>query len=69
MTSPSPYSSEVVWPEHTERKTNTREMFLSTQALCRLVPSPCTVNVIEETEHEPEEKHVIVLLYKTSFSL
>lgn len=48
------YFSAVVWPEHTDR--NSREMFLSTQALCRVTPSPSPMDMIEETAHtdEPE---------------
>lgn len=43
-------SSEVVWPEHTGRKWNCREMFLSTQALRHLTPSPSPMDLMEETE-------------------
>ncbi|KAM7403022.1 hypothetical protein PAMA_003784 [Pampus argenteus] len=56
-----PKIREVVWPEHTERKSNSREMFLSTQALRRLTPSPAPVDVAAGTTHtaqedEPEEQ-------------
>ncbi|XP_054861977.1 protein ELYS-like isoform X2 [Amphiprion ocellaris] len=61
---PHPKISEVVWPEHTERKSNSKEIFLSTQALCHLTPSPSPVNVAAETEQtshidDPEEQPVI----------
>ncbi|XP_018545495.1 uncharacterized protein LOC108892440 isoform X2 [Lates calcarifer] len=62
---PHPKMSEVVWPEHTKRKSNSREMFLSTQALRHLTPSPSPMGMVEEeTEHtahtdEPEEEHPI----------
>ncbi|XP_051252076.1 uncharacterized protein LOC127361465 isoform X2 [Dicentrarchus labrax] len=57
---PHPKISEVVWPEHTEKKSNSREMFLSTQALRHLMPSPSPMDMVEETEQtahtdEPEE--------------
>lgn len=59
------YSSEVVWPEHTERKSNSREMFLSTQALRRLTPSPSPADMARRTEHaaqadKPEEEQPII---------
>ncbi|XP_063764385.1 protein ELYS-like isoform X1 [Eleginops maclovinus] len=44
-----PKISEVAWPEHDERKSNSREMFLSTQALRHLTPSPSPLDVLEET--------------------
>ncbi|XP_044022121.1 uncharacterized protein LOC122861577 isoform X2 [Siniperca chuatsi] len=47
---PHPKISEVVWPEHTERKSNSREMFLSTQALRHLTPSPSPMDMVEESE-------------------
>ncbi|XP_045919283.1 uncharacterized protein LOC123979414 [Micropterus dolomieu] len=47
---PRPKTSEVVWPEHTERKSNSREMFLSTQALRHLTPSPSPMDMVEESE-------------------
>lgn len=56
------YSSEVVWPEHAERKSNCRKMSLTTQALLHLAPSPSPMDVEEEqTEQtantdEPEEE-------------
>ena len=55
------YSSEVASPEHNERKSNSREMFLSTQALCHLPPSPSPLDMLEETVQtahtdEAEEK-------------
>ncbi|KAM7375832.1 hypothetical protein PAMP_005599 [Pampus punctatissimus] len=50
-----PKFREVVWPEHTERRLNSREMFLSTQALCRLTPSPSPVDVAGGTEHTAQE--------------
>ncbi|XP_037652248.1 uncharacterized protein LOC119504273 isoform X3 [Sebastes umbrosus] len=61
---PQPKIREVVWPEHTERKSNSREMFLSTQALRHLTPSPSPMNMIEETEQtahtdEPEEEQPV----------
>ncbi|XP_070834668.1 uncharacterized protein [Chaetodon trifascialis] len=46
---PHPKISEVVWPEHTDRKSN-REMFLSTQALRHLTPSPSPVDTVKDTE-------------------
>ncbi|XP_060919549.1 protein ELYS-like [Labrus mixtus] len=58
---PHPGMSEWLWPEHTEEKSNNREIFLSTQAVHRLTASPSPVAVLEETEQaahpdEPEEK-------------
>ncbi|XP_036981411.1 uncharacterized protein LOC119034480 isoform X3 [Acanthopagrus latus] len=58
---PRPKMSEVVWPEHTERKWHSREMFLSTQALRHLAPSPSPLDLMEETEpaartDEPQEE-------------
>lgn len=55
------YSSAVAWPDHTDRKSNSREMFLSTRALYRVTSSPSQVGIIEETEEtahtdEPEEE-------------
>ncbi|XP_030299185.1 uncharacterized protein LOC115597438 isoform X3 [Sparus aurata] len=60
MRKPPPKMSEVVWPEHTGRKWNCREMFLSTQALRHLTPSPSPMDLMEETEptahtDEPQE--------------
>lgn len=43
-------SRAVVWPEHREKKLNSREMFLSNQALRHLTPSPSLMHVLEETE-------------------
>lgn len=62
------YSSEVVWPEHTERKSNSREMFLSTQALRHLSPSPAPMDMAKETEQtahtdEPEEEQPVQNVY------
>lgn len=62
------YSSEVVWPEHTERKSNSREMFLSTQALRHLTPSPSPMDMVEESEQtahtdEREEEQPIHNVY------
>ncbi|XP_062296867.1 uncharacterized protein LOC134001318 [Scomber scombrus] len=56
-----PKISEVVWPEHTVRKSNSREMFLSTQALCCLTPNPSPMDMAGEAEHtaqadKPEEQ-------------
>ncbi|XP_053191132.1 uncharacterized protein LOC128374937 [Scomber japonicus] len=56
-----PKISEVVWPEHTLRKSNSREMFLSTQALRCLTPSPSPMDMAGEVEHtaqadKPEEQ-------------
>ncbi|KAG8013392.1 Protein ELYS [Nibea albiflora] len=61
---PHPRTREVMWPEHTERKSNSREMFLSTQALRHLMPSPTPMNMLEETEQtthtdEPEEERPV----------
>lgn len=55
------YSSEVASPEHNERKSNSREMFLSTQALRHLTPSPSPLAMLEETAHtdEAEEKQPV----------
>ncbi|XP_031703046.1 uncharacterized protein LOC116383392 [Anarrhichthys ocellatus] len=50
---PHPKISEVVWPEHRARKSNSREMFLSTQALRHLTPSPSPMDRVEETERTP----------------
>ncbi|XP_034715046.1 protein ELYS-like [Etheostoma cragini] len=47
---PHPKISEVVWLEHTERKSKSREMFLSTQALRHLTPSPSPMDMVEETK-------------------
>ncbi|XP_032356827.1 uncharacterized protein LOC116670422 isoform X1 [Etheostoma spectabile] len=47
---PHPKISEVVWPEHTERKSKSREMYLSTQALRHLTPSPSPMEMVEETK-------------------
>ncbi|KAI3367730.1 hypothetical protein L3Q82_026578 [Scortum barcoo] len=47
---PHPKISDVVWPEHTGRKSHSREMFLSTQALRHLTPSPAPMDMVEETE-------------------
>lgn len=60
------YSSEVVWPEHTERKSNSREMFLSMQVLRHLTPSPSPMDMVEETKqtahtYEPEEEHLSIM--------
>lgn len=58
------YSREVVWPKH-ERKSNSRKMSLTTQALLHLAPSPAPMDVVEEqtdqTAHtdEPEEEQSI----------
>lgn len=62
------YSSEVVWPEHTERKSNSREMFLSIQALRHLTPSPALMDLAEGTEQaayteEPEEEQPVQNVY------
>lgn len=62
------YSSAVVWPEHTDKKSNGTEMFLSTQALCRVTPSPSPMDMIEETEEtahtdEPEELPAVHNVY------
>ncbi|KAL3049165.1 hypothetical protein OYC64_008607 [Pagothenia borchgrevinki] len=56
-----PKISEVASPEHNERKSNSREMFLSTQALRHLTPSPSPLDMLEETVQtahtdEAEEK-------------
>ncbi|XP_029900502.1 uncharacterized protein LOC115354306 isoform X3 [Myripristis murdjan] len=61
---PQPRISEVVWPEHRERKCSSKELYLSTQALRHLVPSPSPVDIAVRTEqigHEdkPEEKPAI----------
>ncbi|XP_042244671.1 uncharacterized protein LOC121881098 [Thunnus maccoyii] len=60
-----PKISEVVWPERTERKLKSREMFLSTQALRRLTPSPSPVDMAGGTEYtaqadEPEEEQPVI---------
>ncbi|XP_051806500.1 uncharacterized protein LOC127534683 [Acanthochromis polyacanthus] len=62
---PYPKISEVVWPEHTERKSNSKEIFLSTQALCHLTPSPSPMNVAKEEEQtshtdNPEEEQPVI---------
>lgn len=59
------YSSEVVWPERTQRKSNSREMSLSTQALRRLTPCPSPVNMALGAEYtaqadKPEEVKPII---------
>ncbi|KAI4804743.1 hypothetical protein KUCAC02_026359 [Chaenocephalus aceratus] len=56
-----PKISEVASPEHNERKSNSREMFLSTQALRHLTPSPSPLAMLEETAHtdEAEEKQPV----------
>ncbi|XP_023273001.1 uncharacterized protein LOC111663153 [Seriola lalandi dorsalis] len=59
---PPPKLSEVVWLEHAERKSNSRKMSLSTQALLHLTPSPSPMHMVEEqteqTAHadEPDEE-------------
>ncbi|KAM4724067.1 uncharacterized protein FYW61_014643 isoform 2-T2 [Anableps anableps] len=47
---PHPNISEVVWPKQPKRKSNSREIFLSVQALRRLTPSPFSMEALEETE-------------------
>ncbi|XP_054893946.1 uncharacterized protein LOC129365073 [Poeciliopsis prolifica] len=47
---PNPSISEVVWPKKPKRKSNSREIFLSVQALRRLTPSPFSMEAVEETE-------------------
>ncbi|KAJ4939722.1 hypothetical protein JOQ06_029160 [Pogonophryne albipinna] len=59
-----PKISEVASPEHNERKSNSREMFLSTQALRHLTPSPSPLAMLEETVQtahtdEAEEKQPV----------
>ncbi|KAG7238537.1 hypothetical protein INR49_030810 [Caranx melampygus] len=60
-----PKLSEVVWPKHADRKSNSRKMSLTTQALLHLAPSPSPMDVVEEqteqTVHtdEPEEEQSI----------
>ncbi|XP_033498258.2 uncharacterized protein LOC117266931 isoform X1 [Epinephelus lanceolatus] len=61
---PHPKISEMVWPEHTERKSKSREMFLSTRALRHLTPSPSPMDMVEDTEQtahtdEPEEEQPV----------
>ncbi|XP_027130721.1 uncharacterized protein LOC109142542 isoform X2 [Larimichthys crocea] len=61
---PHPRTREVMWPEHTERKSNSREMFLSTQALRHLMPSPSPMDMLEEIEQtthtdEPGEEQPV----------
>ncbi|XP_054469243.1 uncharacterized protein LOC129103024 [Anoplopoma fimbria] len=51
----------LVWPEHKARKSNSRDMFLSTQALRQLTPSPSPMDRAEESEQtahtdEPEKE-------------
>ncbi|KAF3844842.1 hypothetical protein F7725_008005, partial [Dissostichus mawsoni] len=59
-----PKISEVASPEHNERKSNSREMFLSTQALRHLTPSPSSLDMLEETvqtahtDEAEEKQHV-----------
>ncbi|XP_035850515.1 protein ELYS-like [Sander lucioperca] len=70
---PHPKISEVVWPEHTERKSNSREMFLSMQVLRHLTPSPSPMDMVEETKqtahtYEPEEEH-LNLSHQSTFLL
>ncbi|KAM6968618.1 uncharacterized protein LKV04_017475 [Tautogolabrus adspersus] len=54
---PHPRMSDLLWPEHNEGKSNNREMFLSTQALHHLTPSPSPMAILEETEQtaHPDE--------------
>ncbi|XP_016527466.1 uncharacterized protein LOC103138730 isoform X2 [Poecilia formosa] len=47
---PNPRISEVVWPNKPKRKSSSREIFLSVQALRRLTPSPFPMEAVEETE-------------------
>nr|XP_010765351.1 PREDICTED: uncharacterized protein LOC104941885 [Notothenia coriiceps] len=59
-----PKISEVASPEHNERKSNSREMFLSTQAFRHLTPSPSPLAMLEETVQtahtdEAEEKQPV----------
>ncbi|XP_069391818.1 uncharacterized protein [Paralichthys olivaceus] len=52
---PHPKISEVVWPEHSERKSNSREMSLSTQALSHLTPGSSPTDKTEEQTAHTEE--------------
>ncbi|XP_035023722.1 uncharacterized protein LOC118116278 isoform X3 [Hippoglossus stenolepis] len=52
---PCPKISEVVWPEHAERKSNSREMFLSTQDLSHLTPGSPPMDLTEEQTAHTEE--------------
>ncbi|XP_047467352.1 uncharacterized protein LOC125023864 isoform X2 [Mugil cephalus] len=54
---PRSLKSEVVWPEHTEKKSNSREIFLSTQALGHLTPSPSPVDLAYEPGDERPAIH------------
>ncbi|XP_023208249.1 uncharacterized protein LOC111612187 [Xiphophorus maculatus] len=47
---PNPSISEVVWPKKPKRKSNSREIFLSVQAMRRLTPSPFSMEAVKETE-------------------
>ncbi|XP_036006897.1 uncharacterized protein LOC105916829 isoform X2 [Fundulus heteroclitus] len=47
---PHPTMSEVVWPKPPRRKSNSREIFLSVQTLRRLIPSPFSMETLQETE-------------------
>ncbi|XP_027855787.1 uncharacterized protein LOC114133864 isoform X2 [Xiphophorus couchianus] len=50
MRKPNPSISEVVWPKKPKRKSNSREIFLSVQAMRRLTPSPFSMEAVKETE-------------------
>ena len=56
------YSSELVWPEHAERKSNSRDMFLSTQTLSLLTPGSSPMDLTEEqTAHTEESGEELIL--------
>ncbi|XP_062252507.1 uncharacterized protein LOC133961426 isoform X3 [Platichthys flesus] len=52
---PRPQISELVWPEHAERKSNSRDMFLSTQTLSLLTPGSSPMDLTEEQTAHTEE--------------
>ncbi|CAJ1073669.1 uncharacterized protein LOC119504273 isoform X2 [Xyrichtys novacula] len=57
---PYPRINEVLWPEYTERKSNSKETILSNQAPHHLTCSPSPSDVVEEPEQtaHTEEQHI-----------
>lgn len=51
--------SEVVWPEQLERRSGSRELCLSTQALRHLLPSPSPVDMADGTQQPEDEQPLI----------
>ncbi|KAM9708508.1 protein ELYS-like isoform 1-T1 [Menidia menidia] len=73
MRQPHPKIREVVWPKTTEKKSKSRELFLSVQALRHLTPSPSPADMMDNTENmapteNPEEQDQSELLKHSSSS-